>query len=71
MGLYVSTRDHKSVGYKVPREWGVLSPKLRGLGSLMAFKRNSRAGFIKEYREFECGVSGCYVCGVVTNDIAA
>ena len=70
-GLYVSTRDHKSMGYKVPREWGALSPKLRGTGSLMAFKRNSRAGFLLEYQKFECGVRDCYVCGVVTNDIAA
>ena len=70
-GLYVSTRDHKSVGYKVPREWGVLSPKLRGTGSLMALKRKSRAGFLLEYQKFECGVRDCYVCCAVTNDITA
>ena len=70
-GLFVSTRDHKSVGYKVPREWGVLPLKLREVSSLMAFKRASRAGFLNEYREFECAVRGCYVCNGETDDIAA
>lgn len=41
VGLYLSTRDHRSVGYKVPKEWGGLSPKLREAGSLAGFKRSS------------------------------
>ena len=48
-GLFVSTRDHRSVGYRVPREWAALPVELRELGSLAAFKRTSRAGFIREY----------------------
>ena len=44
-GLYLSTRDHRSVGYRVPTEWAVLSAALRGVGSLAAFKRGSRGGF--------------------------
>ena len=69
MGLYVSTRDHKSVGYRVPREWGHLPEKLRGAGSLQAFKKNSRAGFLQDYRQFVCGVRDCFVCGAAVADV--
>ena len=62
-GLFVSTRDHRSVGYRVPREWAALPVELRELGSLAAFKRTSRTGFIREYRLNVCGVRNCYVCG--------
>ena len=64
-GLYISTRDHKAVGYKVPSEWAALPAELRGVGSLAAFKRLSKSGFIREYRLFVCGVRDCYVCGGV------
>ena len=63
-GLHVSTRDHASVGYRVPKEWAGLSGELRGTGSLAAFKRRSRAGFLWEYGVFVCGDGGCGVCGV-------
>ena len=66
IGLYVSTRDHRSVGYKVPREWELLPAKLRGTSSLQAFKRNSRAEFIQDYRLFVCDVRDCYVCNFAT-----
>ena len=59
-GLYLSSRDHGSVGYRVPREWGTLSEEQRGVGSLVGFKRGSRDGFLGVYGAFECG--GCYVC---------
>ena len=45
-GMYVSTRDRRSVGYRVPREWAGLSEAQRGMGSLGAFKRVSRGGFL-------------------------
>ena len=32
----------------------------RGVGSLAAFKRGSRAGFLGAYGAFRC--AGCYVC---------
>ena len=54
--LYLAGRDHGSVGYRVPVEWGLLSDDQRGMGSLVAFKRGSRDGFV-------CAVRGCYVCG--------
>ena len=61
--LYVSSRDHRAVGYRVPSEWAALSTELRGVKSLAAFKRASRAGFIRDYRLFACGMRDCYVCG--------
>ena len=63
IGLYVST---STVGYKVPREWELLPAKLRGISSLQAFKRNSRAQFIQDYRLFVCDVRDCYVCNFAT-----
>ena len=59
-GLYLASRDHGSVGYRVPREWATLSEAQRGMGSLAGFKRESRDGFLRGYGAFVCG--GCYVC---------
>ena len=60
----MSTRDHRSVGYKVPKEWGSLPESLRGVASLGAFKRQSRVGVLAGYGAFQCGVRGCYVCAM-------
>ena len=62
-GMFVSTRDHRQVGYRVPKEWETLSEALRGASSLGAFKRQSKAEFLKGYAQFECFSRGCYVCG--------
>ena len=62
-GMFVSTRDHRQVGYKIPREWGTLTDEMRGASSIGAFKRQSKAEFIREYGQFSCSVLGCYVCG--------
>ena len=61
--MFLAGRDHGSVGYRIPKEWGTLSGEVRGLGSLGAFKRRSRAGFLETYRRFRCRERGCYVCG--------
>ena len=58
----MTARDHRAMGYRVPREWAVLPEGLRGVGSLAAFKRRSRAGFLAEYGGFVCGVRNCRVC---------
>ena len=63
-GLHMSTRDHASVGYRVPKEWAGLSVELREVGSLAAFKRRSRGGFLWEYGVFVCETAGCRVCEV-------
>ena len=57
----MSTRDHGSVGYRIPGEWATLTAEQRGAGSLAGFKRGSRAGFLEGYGAWACG--GCYVCG--------
>ena len=61
-GLYLATRDHQSVGYRVPKEWATLTEAQRGVGSLGALKRGSRALFLAGYRGFVCRVRGCGVC---------
>ena len=71
MGLYVSTRDHRSVGYKIPREWELLPAKLREISSLQAFKKNSRARFIQGYRMFICDERDCYMCNLATGEVTA
>ena len=60
-GLYLSTRDHRSVGYRVPKEWATIPEGQRGDGSLGAFKRRSRAGFLSSYAGFRC-LGGCGIC---------
>ena len=49
------------VGYRVPKEWATLTDAQKGVGSLAAFKRGSRGGFLAEYGAFAC--AGCWVCG--------
>ena len=46
-GMFVSTRDHKRVGYRVPKEWETLTDTLRGDTSLGAFKRHSKGNSSK------------------------
>ena len=62
-GIALTSRDHRSVGYRVPKEWLSLPESQRGLRSVGAFKRGSRAGFLAEYAMFECRNVGCGVCG--------
>ena len=61
-GLYLSSKDHRSVGYRVPKEWSTLTEGQRGVGSLGAFKRGSKASFLAGYAAFQCG-GNCGVCG--------
>ena len=61
-GLAVTARDHRMVGYRIPREWAKLTEAQRGVGSLAAFKRQSRAGFLAGYGLFACADVGCWVC---------
>ena len=61
-GLAVSSRDHGSVGYRIPKEWGTLTEEQRGAGSIAGFKRSSRGGFLGQYSSFRCGVARCAVC---------
>ena len=40
-GLFFSTRDSKSVGYRIPKEWASLTEANRGAASLAASNPNS------------------------------
>ena len=62
VGIALTARDHQMVGYRVPKEWGTLTEGQREVGSLAAFKRGSRAGFLAGYGSFACGVRDCGVC---------
>ena len=62
-GLYLSTRDQQSVGYRVPVEWAALTEAQRGAVSLSAFKGGSRRGFLVSYGLYVCVDEGCTVCG--------
>ena len=61
-GLFLATRDHRSVGYRVPKEWATMTEAQRGVGSLAGLKRGSRGGFLAGYASVGCRVRGCYVC---------
>ena len=61
-GLALTARDHRVVGYRVPKEWATLTEEQKGVGSLAAFKRGSRAGFLAGYGLFVCGLAGCGAC---------
>ena len=55
MWLVGGYRDHRSVGYRVPKEWAALTEAQRGTGSLAA-------GFLAGYGAFICGLAGCPAC---------
>ena len=61
-GMFISTRDHKQVGYRVPKEWETLTEPLKKATSLGSFKRQSKGEFIKGYGQFRCTVRDCFVC---------
>ena len=62
-GIFLSTRDHKSVGYRVPKEWDTLSEEMREVRTLKGFKNRSKDSFLSAYRSFSCSQRGCFVCG--------
>ena len=64
-GMFISTRDHRRVGYRIPKEWETITEALRSTASLGAFKRLSKGEFLEGYDQFRCTVSDCYVCGRV------
>ena len=61
-GISLNTRDHSSIGFRIPKEWETLSKTQKEIKSLATFKKNSRQGFISEYRDFICTTRDCFVC---------
>ena len=62
-GLFLSARDHRSVGYRVPKEWTALPEEIRNFGTITGFKKKSKRELLGGYKAFECRVRGCRVCG--------
>ena len=62
MDLYISSQDHRSIGYRIPREWQSLPKELKDVNSLGGLKRKSKEGFISTYKSFSCVRQGCFVC---------
>ena len=58
--LFLSTRDHRSIGYRVPKEWDSLTEGQRGSGSLGSLKRGSRGSWRAMGRL--CAVCGDVMC---------
>ena len=61
-GLFVSTQDHRAVGFRIPKEWLSLPEELKKSNSLGGFKRKSKEHFISCYESFVCNKRDCYVC---------
>ena len=64
-GLFLSARDHRVVGYRVPKEWATLSEELQNFGSIPGFKKKSKREFLEGYKAFECKERRCQVCGSI------
>ena len=61
------------MGHRVPVELAGLIEEVRGMGSLAAFKRRSRAGFLGVYGAFVClplGL-GCASCLGTSHSLGA
>ena len=61
-GIFRSTRDHKSIGYRVPKEWDSLSEDMKGVRTLSGFKNKSKDNFLAGYRSFRCTQRDCFIC---------
>ena len=61
-GLSLSTQDHRSIAYRVPKEWLSLPEKPREMRSLGGFKKKSKNEFVRNYGNFECSELNCVAC---------
>ena len=63
-GISFTMQDHKSIGYRVPKEWDSLRKEVREVKSLPGFKKSSKKDFIAKYNAFKCVDKSCFICGV-------
>ena len=61
-GLSLSSLDHRSLGYRVPKEWLSLPEEVREMSSLTGLKRKSKDKFLEIYKSFKCNSSVCTIC---------
>jgi hypothetical protein len=50
--LVVSTGDHRMVGYRIQKEWGILTEEQRAIVSVAGFKLSSKGDFLVQYEAF-------------------
>ena len=62
LGLTISNQNHRSIGYRIPKEWGSLTDTQRETRSLTGFKKQSKGEFLSKYGEFKCAARNCFVC---------
>ena len=67
-GLYMSSQDHRSIGYRIPKEWQSLPEELKQMNSLGGFKNKSKGLFIANYKNFRCSDHNCFVCDIEKMD---
>ena len=65
-GIAFKSQDHKSIGYRIPKEWDSLSRSLKESKSLSGFKQLSKRDFLAGYAKFKCTTINCYICKVAT-----
>lgn len=68
-GISVTTQDHRSVGYRIPKEWSSLPEKLKEIKSRSGFKNKSKNDFLAMYGSFSCLRQDCYVCSRESRDV--
>ena len=61
--IAISVRDQGSISYRLSKEWDTVPQEEKKIKSLASFKRNSKNSFIRKYKEFQCCVTDCRVCG--------
>ena len=47
LGLFVSTRDHRAVGYRVPKEWASIPEAQRGLAHWLHLRGDRGLGSLR------------------------
>ena len=53
---------HRSVGYRIPKEWQALPEELRQMNSLGGLKKKSKQLFLENYKKFNCSEQNCFIC---------
>ena len=60
--LYISSQDHRSISYRIPKEWQSLTEELKTRNSLGGFKNKSKESLIANYKNFRCNEQNCFIC---------
>ena len=67
LGIALKTKDHRSIAYRIPKEWEACSKTQKETRSITGFKLQSKKEFLAQYAEFKCNVKHCFVCSYSRN----